>query len=68
MSERKNIEVGYQIEIQNLKNLLSGEEKKWISLEQKAKLILEESKKKDNFIQVYIMGKRLPQNEKDLVV
>lgn len=37
-------------------------EKKAISLEQKIKLIIEENKKKDGFIQTYIVGKKLPQS------
>lgn len=64
LSERKNLEVQYQIEMQNLKNKLSVEEKKLSSLEQKISLVIEENKKKDSFIQTYIMGKKLPQNEK----
>jgi len=64
LSERKNLEVQYQIEMQNLKNKLSVEEKKLSSLEQKISLVIEENKKKDSFIQTYIMGKKLPQKEK----
>lgn len=54
--------------MQNLKNKLSVEEKKLSSLEQKISLVIEENKKKDSFIQTYIMGKKLPQKEKQLVV
>jgi len=40
------------------------EQKKVGSLEQKIKLVIDENKKKDAFIQTYIMGKKLPTNEK----
>jgi hypothetical protein len=38
-----------------------------LSLEQKIKLVVDENKKKDSFIQTYIIGKRLPTNERELV-
>jgi hypothetical protein len=47
-----------------LKNRFSVEEKKVTSLEQKIALVIEENKKKDSFIQSYIMGKKLPQGDK----
>jgi hypothetical protein len=37
------------------------------SLEQKISLVIEENRKKDAFIQSYIMGKKLPTNEKDFI-
>lgn len=43
------------------------EQKKIQSLEQKIKLVIDENKKKDAFIQAYIMGKKLPNNEKEFV-
>ena len=50
-----------------MKNKLSVEEKKISSLEQKITLVIEENKKKDSFIQTYIMGKKLPQGDKEFV-
>ena len=41
MSEKKNIEVNFQIETQNIKNELNMSEKKAISLEQKIKLLID---------------------------
>lgn len=41
LSEKKNIEVNLQIEIQNLKNSISTSEKTVNSLNQKIKLIIE---------------------------
>lgn len=38
------------------------------SLEQKIALVIEENKKKDSFIQSYIMGKKLPQTEKEFII
>jgi hypothetical protein len=40
------------------------EQKKVTSLEQKIKLVIDENRKKDNFIQTYVMGKKLPTGEK----
>lgn len=40
MSEKKNMEVNFQIETQNIKNELDMSEKKVISLEQKIKIII----------------------------
>ena len=37
------------------------------SLEQKIQTVIEETKKKDSFIQTYIMGKKLPQKDQDFV-
>lgn len=52
----------FEVEVQQLKNQLQIEQKKVSSLEQKIKLVIDENKKKDNFIQTYIMGKKLPTN------
>ena len=61
MSQKKNIEVNFQIETQNIKNELDMSQKKVISLQQKIK-------QKDGFIQTYIVGKKLTPNDKDLVI
>ena len=55
------------MEIQQLKNQLSVETKKVASLENKVKIVIDENRKKDSFIQTYIMGRKLPQNEKEFV-
>lgn len=68
MSQKKNIEVNFQIETQNIKNELDMSQKKAISLQQKIKLLIEQNKKKDGFIQTYIVGKKLTPNDKDLVI
>lgn len=67
ISEKKNLEVAFQVEIQNYKNQIDGWDKKVNSLEQKIKIIIEENKKKDSFIQSFIMGKKLSQNDKEVV-
>lgn len=63
----KNMEVNYQVETDKIKNELDMAEKKVNLLEQKFKLVIEENKKKDTFIQTYIVGKKLMQSDKDLV-
>ena len=50
------------MQTQQLKNQLSLENKKITSLENKIKMVIDENKKKDSFIQTYIMGKKLPQS------
>ena len=55
------------MEIQQLKNQLSVETKKVAALENKVKIVIDENKKKDSFIQTYIMGRKLPQNEKEFI-
>lgn len=67
LSEKKNLEVAFQAEAQNYKNVVDNWEKRALSLEQKIKILIEENKKKDQFIQNFIIGKRLAQNEKDLL-
>jgi len=42
-------------------------ERKSNLLEQKLKLVIEESHKKDSFIQNYIVSKKLVQGDKDIV-
>lgn len=59
ITERKNIQVGLEIEIQNLKNQIDVERKTAEALSCKFKLIVEEVKKKDQFIQKQIIGKKL---------
>ena len=67
ISEKKNLQVNCDVEIQQLKNQLSLEQKKMLSLENKIKMVIEENRKKDCFIQTFIMGKKLPQNEREFV-
>lgn len=67
LSEKKNLEVAFQAEAQNYKNLIDNCEKKVLSLEQKIKIFIEENKKKDQFIQNFIIGKRLAQDEKEVL-
>jgi hypothetical protein len=56
------MEIGFQSEIQNYKNIIDSWEKKVISFEQKMKIFIEENKKKDQFIQNFIIGKKISQN------
>jgi hypothetical protein len=67
ISDKKNLQVQSEVECQKLKSQLAVEQKKVASLEQKIKLVVDENKKKDNFIQTYIIGKRLPTSERELV-
>lgn len=64
ISDKKNQQVQFDVETQSLKAVLSLEQKKVASLDQKIRLVLEENKKKDAFIQNYIMGKKLPAHER----
>ena len=68
MSDLKNSEVNFQIECQNYKSQLDASAKQCNLLEQKLQLVIEESRKKDSFIQTYIVNKKLLQNDKDIVV
>jgi len=67
MSDLKNVEVTFQIESQNIKNQLDAATRQGNLLEQKLQLVIEESRKKDSFIQNYIINKKLLQNDKDIV-
>lgn len=67
MSDLKNAEVTFQIESQNIKNQLDAATRQGNLLEQKLQLVIEESRKKDSFIQNYIINKKLLQNDKDIV-
>lgn len=53
------MQVAFGIEMQNLKNDLGSERRANESLAQKIKYLNEENKKKDSFIQTYIIGKKL---------
>ena len=50
-----------------MKNEIAGWEKKVSALQQKIQLLLEENRKKDSFIQNFMMGKKLKGQDKELV-
>lgn len=50
--------MAYEVELQNLRNDLNASQKAADSLNNKLKQIHEDSKKKDEFIQKYVMGKK----------
>ena len=68
MSDLKNAEVTFEVEIQNTKSQLDAATRQNNLLEQKLQLVIEESRKKDSFIQTYIVNKKLLQSDKDIVV
>ena len=59
--------MAFQAEAQNYRNIIDNWEKKVLSLEQKIKIFIEENKKKDQFIQNFIIGKRLSQDERQVL-
>lgn len=67
ISEKKNIQINFDVEVQQLKSQLSTEQKKIGGLEQKIKMLIDENKKKDGFIQNYVMSRKIPTNEKEIV-
>jgi|JI6StandDraft_1071083.scaffolds.fasta_scaffold02277_9 hypothetical protein len=56
--------MAFDIERQNLRNELLSEKRVNESIGQKLKYLNEENKKKDGFIQTYIVGKKLSQDDK----
>lgn len=58
IGERKTQQVAFEVEIQALKNDLAQVQKVAELLDQKLKQVSEDSRKKDEFIQKYLMGKR----------
>lgn len=64
ITEKKHIEVAHDIESQNLRHELGTERRLVENLTQKLKSLNEESKKKDSFIQSYLIGRKLEVNEK----
>jgi hypothetical protein len=64
IGERKTQQVAYEVELQNLRNELNTTQKALDSLNHKMRQVLEDSRKKDEFIQRYVMGKKLSPEEK----
>lgn len=64
ISERKNLQVAFGIDMQNTKNDLESQRRVNESLAQKIKLLNEDNKKKDGFIHTYIVGKKLEADQK----
>lgn len=64
IAERKGLEVGFDVQLQKLKNDMDVQKKAGESLAQKLKLAGEEVRSKDEFIQRCIMGKRLGPDDK----
>lgn len=65
MSEKNNSSVASQAEIQNLKHDLALERKNSESVAQKLKYLTEENKKKDAFIQNYLISKKISVEDKE---
>jgi hypothetical protein len=64
IAERKNMQVGFEVELQKLKNDAEAEKKTAESVSSKLRAAVEETRSKDEFIQKYIMGKRVSAEEK----
>lgn len=58
ISERKTQQVNYEVELQNVRNELASVQKALDSLGQKLKQAMDDTRKKDEFIQKYVMGKK----------
>lgn len=58
ISERKTQQVNYEVELQNVRNELVSVQKALDSLGQKLKQAMDDTRKKDEFIQKYVMGKK----------
>lgn len=67
LSERNNTQVAFDIEQQKVRAELLSEKRVNESLGQKLKYLNDENKKKDGFIQTYIVGKKLSQDDKFLL-
>lgn len=64
IAERKNMQVGFEVELQKLRNQADNDRKLSESINGKLRAAVEESRSKDEFIQKYVMGKRLSSDEK----
>ena len=59
MTERKNLQVGLEVDCQNLRSQLEAERRTGETMNSKLRFIMEEVKKKDDFIQKHIVKRRL---------
>lgn len=64
IADRKNLQVTLEIESQNMKNQLDVEKRTTESLNLKVRAMLDEVKKKDEFIQKHIVSRKATADEK----
>lgn len=58
ISERKTQQVAYEVELQNVRNELGSAQKSLESMGQKLRQSIEDNRKKDEFIQKYVVGRK----------
>lgn len=64
ISDRKTQQVAYEVDMQKLRNDLNAAQKLADVLGSKMKQLTDDSRKKDEFIQKYVMGKKLSAEDK----